>query len=117
MQDNSAAVILGGLLTAEQRAEAFSLLDRVAHDGLVVVMPPDSQPLRTRTAEKRELVGSGLVGKFVTDRNLRWNHQEWLEFLSSVRNAGFTGLSDDEIGQLLEEEKAERLKNKTDREK
>jgi len=53
MEDNSAAVFLGGIMSAKQRTEAFDLLDRVAHDGLVVVLPPGSEPLRTHSLAAR----------------------------------------------------------------
>ncbi len=59
----------------------------------------------TREQERVRLLGSGLIQRFVRDKNGAWNHQDWLDFLTSVRSAGYRTLSDDEVGQMLEEEK------------
>ena len=55
--------------------------------------------------ERKRLTSAGLIREFVKDRNGVWDHSDWLEFLGSVRNAGFTTISEDEVGQLLETEK------------
>ena len=47
-----------------------------------------------------------LVSKFVGQKNGLWCHQDWLDFLSSVRTHGYNELHDTEVGQILEEEKA-----------
>jgi hypothetical protein len=52
--------------------------------------------------EKTRLVNSGLVEEFVAEKNGEWNHEDWLAFLSRVREAGYHALTDDEIGALLE---------------
>lgn len=59
-----------------------------------------------RLNDTEGLLSSGLIGKFVAKTKANWNHQKWLEFLATVRKAGYGSLSDDEIGRLLEEEKA-----------
>jgi hypothetical protein len=48
---------------------------------------------------------SKLASKFVREKNGAWNHQDWLNFLNTVRNAGHRSLPDNEIGLILEQEK------------
>jgi len=57
-----------------------------------------------KKAERR--IPQHLVQDFVRRQRSKWNHQDWLNFLATVRSAGYHDLSDDETGLLLEEEKA-----------
>jgi hypothetical protein len=66
----------------------------------------NTQAPHTQEQEKTELQRSGLLSRFVREKNGAWNHGDWLGFLVSVRNAGFRALSDEEVGFLLEREKA-----------
>jgi hypothetical protein len=59
--------------------------------------------------ETTKLKDSGMPADFVMRKNGTWNHLDWLEFLARVRIAGHTMLSDHEVGQVLEEEKAKFL--------
>ena len=59
----------------------------------------------TKDQERTRLAGSGLVQRFVKDKNGAWNHQDWLGFLAGVRQAGYRLLSDQEVGQVLEDGK------------
>jgi hypothetical protein len=63
--------------------------------------------------EADRLRGSGLLMKFVLEKNGAWDHQDWLGFVRRVRDAGFRSLPDDEVGRLLEEEKGKFLDTKT----
>ena len=56
-------------------------------------------------SESTQLRDSGIPAEFVRRKNGTWNHQDWLEFLAQVRRAGYTTLSDPEVGRVLEEEK------------
>jgi hypothetical protein len=67
--------------------------------------PPAAPPL-TAAQERVKLSASGLVKKFVQDKNGAWGHPDWLGFLSGIRAAGYRALSDSDVGSLLEEEKA-----------
>jgi len=59
--------------------------------------------------ETEKLVKSRILITFVREHNQVWNHQDWLDLLSEVRKKGYNTLSDDEIGVLLENEKAKQL--------
>jgi hypothetical protein len=56
--------------------------------------------------EATRLLASGVLTEFVREKSGLWNHQDWLSVLARVRTAGYTGPPDDEVGRLLEEEKA-----------
>lgn len=65
----------------------------------------DSETIRLRR--------SGLLAEFVREKRGVWNHADWLDLLGRVRAAGFTILTDAEVGRLLEEEKAAYREPKT----
>jgi hypothetical protein len=60
--------------------------------------------------ELANLANSDLLCRFVTEKTGTWNHDDWTAFRSEVQNAGYDSISDEELGQLLEEEKARFLK-------
>ena len=53
-------------------------------------------------SDATRLIG-GLLARFVSAQAGTWNHDQWLGLLASVRAAGFTQMSNDEIGRLLEQ--------------
>lgn len=59
--------------------------------------------------EKEKLAKSKILVNFVKDQRQTWNHDEWLGLLAEVRKKGYSALPDDEIGLLLEAEKARQL--------
>jgi len=59
--------------------------------------------------EKEKLAQSKILVNFVHEHNQTWNHQEWLDLVADVRKKGYTTLAEDEIGLLLEGEKAKQL--------
>jgi tetratricopeptide (TPR) repeat protein len=55
--------------------------------------------------ENEKIQTLGLMNKFITEHDYKWNHQDWLDYLTEVRNNGIILMSDDEIGKLLEDER------------
>lgn len=43
---------------------------------------------------------------FVASHNGEWNHQDWLIFCASLEEKGYTPIDLDQVGLLLEKEKA-----------
>ncbi len=76
-----------------------------ASTGDVNAVPSYDWPQRLED-ERTRLVASGLLINFVREKNAAWNHEDWLNFLDGVRRARYRTLSDNEVGRLLEEEKA-----------
>jgi hypothetical protein len=66
--------------------------------------PPELPPIWKQEADR--LVASGILSRFVAEKKGAWDHQGWLDFLAGVRSAGYTRMPDNEIGLLLEQEKA-----------
>lgn len=73
-------------------------------------LSPDG-PRQAKQEEVKNLRNSSLLFKFVRQQNAAWNHQDWLDFLASARAAGYLTLTDDELGNLLEQEKARFISN------
>jgi len=57
-------------------------------------------------SESARLINSGMLVTFVTQKDGVWNHQDWLNLLTSIRNAGYHTLPEKEVGRILEEAKA-----------
>lgn len=62
-------------------------------------------------AEKNlaRLAQTDIAAKFVESRNGSWNHQEWLDFLSGIKEYGYDPIDLTQVGLLLEKQKAEYL--------
>lgn len=74
----------------------------------IMARPAQNSPPANRSTDSQamRLVSSGILSDFVRQRNGEWNHEDWLGLLRRVRAASFTILTDNEVGCLLEEEKA-----------
>ncbi len=49
---------------------------------------------------------SPLIHEFVVNHNGEWNHADWLGFCGYLEEHGFTPIDLDQVGLLLEDEKA-----------
>ncbi len=55
--------------------------------------------------ETSRLIDSGLLDKFIREKNYAWTHSDWLVLLDRVRSVGVREMDEKEIGALLEAEK------------
>lgn len=52
------------------------------------------------------LAKTSLPKEFVSSHNGEWNHHDWLEFCAFLEEKGYTPIDLDQVGLLLEHEKA-----------
>lgn len=52
------------------------------------------------------LARTSLLKEFVRNHNGEWNHRDWLEFCAFLEETGYTPIDLDQVGLLLEKEKA-----------
>ncbi|MBR2434950.1 MAG: hypothetical protein IKB22_05710 [Lentisphaeria bacterium] len=52
------------------------------------------------------LAKTPLIKEFVANHKGEWNHRDWLEFCAFLEDKGFTPIDLDQVGLLLEKEKA-----------
>ena len=103
---------IAALLVLRRREETASTPYRVMDDSPRVGSVPANpvaplEPLAPSPLDEgTRLARSGLIERFVRSKAGAWNHRGWLDFLAMVRAAGYVELPDDEIGRLLEHEKA-----------
>lgn len=57
----------------------------------------------------KELAKTGILANFVKKNNGCWNHQQWLELCADISKKGFSSIDFDQVGLILEKEKAEYL--------
>ncbi len=57
----------------------------------------------------RRLERSVIPMNFVKRKNGEWNHQDWLDFLTEIKERGYAPIDDRQVGLLLEERKAQYL--------
>ncbi len=60
----------------------------------------------------KRLVKTPIIMNFVKKKNGAWNHQDWLDFLSYLKEKGYDPINPDQVGLLLEERKAQYLASK-----
>ncbi|HBC89299.1 MAG TPA: hypothetical protein DCZ94_20350 [Lentisphaeria bacterium] len=48
-----------------------------------------------------------ILKDFVKENNGNWDHQKWLELCDSIEKSGYVPVDFDQVGLLLEQEKAE----------
>jgi hypothetical protein len=57
----------------------------------------------------KKLAKAGILTSFVKKAKGQWNHDGWLELLALIRGMGYTPIDKDQVGLLLEQNKAEYL--------
>ena len=57
----------------------------------------------------KKLAKSGKIGNFVTKNKGCWDHQAWLMFCGEIVEAGYEPIDFDQVGLMLEKEKADFL--------
>ncbi|MFZ2656666.1 MAG: hypothetical protein WAX69_17160 [Victivallales bacterium] len=50
---------------------------------------------------------TSILKDFVKENNGDWDHQKWLELCNSISKSGFIPVDFDQVGLLLEQEKAD----------
>lgn len=53
----------------------------------------------------KKLAKTTLIMNFVKKNDGKWNHQQWLDFLASLEEQGYSPIDADNVGLLLEETK------------
>ena len=60
----------------------------------------------------KKLIKTPIILNFIKKKNANWNHQDWLDFLSYLKEKGYDPINPDQVGLLLEERKAQYLASK-----
>ena len=60
----------------------------------------------------KKLRRSPIAMNFVKRHQGNWNHQDWLGFLDYLKEKGYMPINTDQVGLLLEENKAQYLASK-----
>ena len=63
----------------------------------------------TYVSNLKKLAKSGKIGNFVTKNKGCWDHQAWLMFCGEIVEAGYEPIDFDQVGLMLEKEKADFL--------
>lgn len=61
----------------------------------------DKENMRLADEERIRLLSSNILSDFVNEKKGGWEDREWIDLLSTIRNAGYTHISDEVIERLL----------------
>ncbi len=69
---------------------------------------PDKTNEAPRTPDEniKKLAASGIPSDFVKKHNGEWDHKAWLDLCSVIDENGYTPINFDQVGLLLEDERA-----------
>jgi hypothetical protein len=62
----------------------------------------------------KRLAALSLLPDFVRKHNAEWDHYAWLQFQQKLEEEGYTPINIEDVGQLLEEKRAEFLNGRND---
>jgi hypothetical protein len=72
----------------------------------IKVEPPIILPKDEKKENLKKLSDSSIVVNFVEDNKGCWNHQTWTDFCGTLAKEGFTPIDFEQVGVLLEIQKA-----------
>lgn len=52
-----------------------------------------------------------VIDKFLKDTNMKWNHEEWIKLIHTVKSEGYK-ITEADLGLLIERERERRINKK-----